>query len=119
MGKVWVVARHEYATNLRRAGFLIFTFGVPLIGLVLLLVTSLFGGQVGGFVESQFAGGAEDQKIGVVDESGRFTPLLPEYRNRFELFGSRDAGREALRSGSVDRLLVIPGDYLESGVLLN
>lgn len=115
MDKVWVVARHEYATNVRRLGFLIFTFGVPLIGLLLLLITTRFSGQVGGFVEDQFAGGAEDQKIGVVDESGRFTPLMPEYRERFELFEAREAGREALRSGSADQLLVIPGDYLESG----
>lgn len=115
MGKVWVVARHEYATNVRRAGFLIFTFGVPLIGLALLVVTSLFSGQVGGFVEGQFAGGEEDLKIGVVDESGRFTPLMPDYRGRFELLANREGGREALREGSVDRMLVIPGDYLESG----
>lgn len=115
MGKVWVVARHEYATNVRRVGFLIFTFGVPLIGLALLVITSLFGGQVGGFVENQFAGETEDQRIGVVDESGHFTPLLPEYRDRFELFDGREAGRESLRGGSLNRLLVIPGDYLQSG----
>lgn len=115
MDKVWVVARHEYATNVRHIGFLIFTFGVPLIGLALMVITGLFSGQVGGFVEDQFVGGAEDQKIGIVDESGRFTPLLPEYGDQFELFNGREAGRAALRGGSVDRLLVIPGDYLESG----
>jgi ABC-2 type transport system permease protein len=115
MGKVWVVARHEYATNVRRVGFLIFTFGVPLIGLALMLITGLFSGQVGGFVEGQVVGGDEEQRIGVVDESGRFAPLLPEYRDHFELFEGREAGREALRGGAIDRLLVIPGDYLESG----
>ena len=75
MGKVWVVARHEYATNVRRIGFLIFTFGVPLIGLALMVITGLFSGQVGGFVENQFVGGAEDQKIGIVDESARTKDL--------------------------------------------
>lgn len=115
MDKVWIVARHEYTTNVRRLGFLIFTLGVPLVGLTLLVITSLFSGQVGGFVEDQFAGGTEDQSIGVVDESGRFASLMPEYENRFELFGGRQAGRGALREGRADRLLGIPGDYLESG----
>jgi ABC-2 type transport system permease protein len=40
---------------------------------------------------------------------------MTDYRGRFELFDGRAAGREALREGSVDRLLVVPEDYLESG----
>lgn len=116
MDRVWIVARHEYATNVRRVGFLLFTFGVPLLGAALLIITSLFSGQVGGFVEDQFVGDAADnQRIGVVDESGRFTPLLPDYREQFEIYEGAQAGREALREESVDRLLVVPADYLESG----
>ena len=116
MSRIWIVARHEYATNVRRIGFLIFTFGVPLLGAALLTITSLFSGQVGGFVEDQFVGDAgENQSIGVVDESGRLAPLLPGYTEQYELLGSREAGREALRGGSIDRLLVVPQDYLESG----
>ena len=116
MSRIWIVARHEYATNVRRIGFLIFTFGVPLLGAALLTITSLFSGQVGGFVEDQFVGDAnENQNIGVVDESGRLAPLLPGYTEQYELLGSREAGREALRGGSIDRLLVVPRDYLESG----
>jgi ABC-2 type transport system permease protein len=116
MNRIWIVARHEYATNVRRVGFLLFTFGVPLLGAALLIITSLFSGQVGGFVEDQFVGDAgENQKVGVVDESGRFTPLLPDYREQYEIFEDKEAGREALRGESVDRLLVVPPDYLESG----
>ena len=116
MNRVWIVARHEYTTNVRRVGFLIFTFGVPLLGAALLTITSLFSGQVGGFVEDQFVGDAgENQSIGVVDESGRLAPLLRGYTEQYELIGSRESGREALRGGSIDRLLVVPQDYLESG----
>ena len=116
MGRIWIVARHEYATNVRRVGFLLFTFGVPLLGAALLVMTSLFSGQVGGFVEDQFVGDAdENQRVGVVDESGRLAPLLPDYRGQYELFGGEQAGREALRGESINRLLVVPPDYLESG----
>ena len=84
MNRVWIVARHEYATNVRRVGFLLFTFGVPLLGAALLIITSLFSGQVGGFVEDQFVGDAdENQKVGVVDESGRLAPLLPGYTEQY------------------------------------
>ncbi|HZY64901.1 MAG TPA: ABC transporter permease [Rubrobacteraceae bacterium] len=118
MSRVWIVARHEYATNVRRLGFLLFTFGVPLLGAALLTITSLFSGQVGGFVESQFVGDAgENKNVGIVDQSGRFTLLLLDYRAQFELYSDVESGREELRGESIDRLLVVPPDYLESGTV--
>ena len=68
--KVWVVARHEYLVNVRRAGFIIMTAIVPVLGLAVLLFGAFFGGQarqLGAFFEKQFDVG--DKAIGVVDES--------------------------------------------------
>ena len=36
--RVWVVARHEYRTNVRRAGFIITTLAVPLLAVALLAI---------------------------------------------------------------------------------
>jgi len=55
--KVWVVARHEYLTNVRRAGFIIMTAAVPALGILVLLFGAFFAGQarqLGAFFERQF-----------------------------------------------------------------
>lgn len=52
---------------------------------------------------------------GVVDGYGAFSPLLPEYEDRYTLYADEDAGRAAMRAGEISLLMVIPEDYLESG----
>ncbi|HID87224.1 MAG TPA: ABC transporter permease [Anaerolineae bacterium] len=113
MGKMWIIARHEYLIGLRRAGFIIMTALVPLLGLVGLLVAAFFGGQAADFLESQFA--PEPRQIGVVDRSGIFTPILPAYRDRYHPFADEEAGQAALLADEITTLLVIPADYVESG----
>jgi ABC-type Na+ efflux pump permease subunit len=69
--KVWVVARHEYLTNVRRAGFIIMTAIVPALGVLALMFGAFFAGQarqLGDFFRRQFDIG--DKAIGVVDQSG-------------------------------------------------
>ena len=73
--KVWVVARHEYLTNVRRAGFIIMTAIIPALGIIGLLLGALFAGQasrLGDFFEEQFDVGSK--RTGVVDASGYFSP---------------------------------------------
>ena len=114
--KVWVVTRHEYLTNVRRAGFIIMTAIVPVLGLAVLLFGAFFGGQarqLGAFFEKQFDVG--DKAIGVVDESGYFSPILPEYRADFVAYGSEGEAEAALEAEEVSKVLVIGEDYLGTG----
>jgi len=114
--KIWVVARHEYLTNVRRVGFIIMTAGVPALGLLLLLLGSLFAGQVrqlGAFFEQQFEVG--DKPIGVVDRSGYFSPILPQYRENFVSYRSETEAEEALKAKHISKVLAIGEDYLETG----
>ncbi len=117
MAKIWIIARHEYLTNLRRIGFRLMLFGIPLLGLIGMLIAGLFSGQIGNALETQFTGGEEarNRSYGVVDQSGRFSPILPEYQRQFTLYDSESVGRDAVRAGEVDQLLVIPEDYLAEG----
>jgi ABC-2 type transport system permease protein len=114
--KVWVIARQDYLTNLRRAGFIIMTLSVPLIGLVLLLGSILFSGQAGAveaMLEQQFDVGGGT--IGIVDRSGYFTPILPAYRDMFIPYESEEAAQAALAARSVTAVIVIDRDYIETG----
>ncbi len=114
--KVWVVARHEYLNNVRRAGFIIMTASVPLLGIVALLIGVFFAGQarqLGEFFEQQFEVG--DKSTGVVDGSGYFSPILPEYQEVFVPYGSEAEAEAALKDEEVSKVLVIGKDYLETG----
>jgi len=116
MRKIWIIARHEYLVNVRRPGFIIMTILVPFLGMLGLLVASFFGGQASAFFERHLA--TEPKRIGVVDDLGAFTPILPTYQDRYRLFADEEAGRAALESDEIALLLVIPEDYLESGEVM-
>lgn len=114
--KVWVVARHEYLTNVRRTGFIVMTAIVPVLGLIALVVGVLLAPQaqrIGESLASFFDTGGK--RIGIVDHSGQFTPLLPEYEETFSAFASDGEAEAAIDAGEVEVVLVIPEDYLETG----
>ncbi|MBN1956099.1 MAG: ABC transporter permease [Anaerolineae bacterium] len=114
--KVWIIARQEYLVNIRRAGFIIMTLALPALGALALLLGALFAGQmeqVGEFFAQQLDTGA--QMIGVVDRSGFFSPLLPQYAEQFIAYEHEEAARTALLDGELSSVLVIGEDYLETG----
>lgn len=114
MSKTFLIAGHEYLTNVRRRGFIITTLIVPVVGLIALIVGSFFTDQATSFFASQVEG---PQQVGVVDNAGLFMPILPDYTEQFQAFDSEEAGREALRAEEIGALLTIPPDYLETGTV--
>jgi len=113
MRKVFIVARQEYLTNVRRVGFIVMTLLVPLMGAVGLFVAAFFGGEAASFFASTFV--PEEGNIGIVDGLGAFTPLLPKYEEQFTLYPDQTEGRAAVRDKVIASLLVIGDDYLETG----
>ena len=114
--KVWVVTRHEYLVNVRRAGFIIMTASVPVLGIVVLLFGAFFAGQarqLGAFFEEQFDVGSK--RIGVVDGSGTFSPILPEYQEDFVPYTSEAEAEAGLTAEEVSAVLLIGEDYLDTG----
>jgi ABC-2 type transport system permease protein len=113
MDKVWIIARHEYLHNVRRTSFIIITALVPVLGALILLIATFFGGQAAAFLERSFA--PEVKEIGIVDQLGAFTPILASYEDRYSLFSDEVAGRAALRADEIGSLMIIPQDYIDSG----
>ena len=87
---------------------------MPILGILGLIVTAFFGGFASRFLESQLTN-PSDKQIGVVDEAGFFTPLLPDFREGFQLFTDVETGRAALLAEEISSLAVIPPDYLQTG----
>jgi ABC-2 type transport system permease protein len=113
LNKVWIIARHEYATNVRRVGFILVTLLIPALGLLGIIVTAFFSGQASSFVRRQLAPGA--RLIGVVDQSGIYTPIDPQFAKRFVAFPDEAAATRALLGDDISTFILIPSDYVRSG----
>jgi ABC-2 type transport system permease protein len=116
MRETLLVARQELLVNLRRPGFVIMTLLIPALGLVALVIASFFGGEVGSFLESQFA--PDQSAVGYVDESGLLAEVTGDYGNEFVAYPDEVQARAALMSDQVDSYFVLPADYLETGKVL-
>ncbi|NLE46613.1 MAG: ABC transporter permease [Chloroflexi bacterium] len=114
--KVWSVARHDYVTHVKRAGFLIMTAAVPAMGALVLIIGAFFAGEaqkLGASFVQQFE--SADRITGIVDTSGYFSTILPEYSDRFILYDSQTDGETALQQEDIAQLLIIGADYIETG----
>lgn len=113
MKKVLTIARHEYWVNVRRLDFIIFTSLVPLLGIVALAVSLIFGRQAGGAIVRMFDGGSD--VTAVVDQSGGFTPILPRFEEEFVPYSDEAEARTALEDDEVQRVVVVPDTYPREG----
>lgn len=117
MNQILTILLYELRRNLFRRGFLISTFGLPLVA-----VAIFFGGQlIGGGDNPQeqinelvFDTEAIDQ-AGYVDYSGAFPQpgeLAAPIMTRFDDEASAET---ALEAGEIDLYYIVPEDYLETG----
>jgi ABC-2 type transport system permease protein len=109
MNRVLIIAWHEYKVNVRRPDFIIFTSLVPLLGIVALLVSVFFGRQAGGAIVRMFDDGPE--VTAVVDQSGRFTPIMPRFESEYVQYSDEAGARTALEDEVVTRVVVVPESY--------
>jgi ABC-2 type transport system permease protein len=113
MSQILLVAGQELWINLRRPGFILMTLLVPALGGLALLLGSLLGSDVEGFLESQFT--PQDTVTGYVDHSDLLDAELPQYVGRFIAYPDEASGRGALLAEEIDALVVLPEDYMDSG----
>ncbi len=115
MRQTLLVAGQELWANVRRPGFIVMTLLIPALGLIGLLVASLFGGQVGSFFESQFS--PNDTAMGYVDQAGVLNVNATEYASSFVAYPDETSAREALLAKEIDSYFVLQADYLETGTV--
>ena len=120
MRRMFDVFRYELSRVIRRKGFLIATFGVPLIGIVLVVGIRL-AGTLPAFNTTQMISQAIEQvndigvtAAGLVDETGQFEPNV-QPGGVLQVFADRDAATEAMNAGDIEGFYVIPVDYMETG----
>lgn len=120
-GKAFTVARHEFLKTVKRKEFLFMTFIFPVFLAAITLVPALLAGMTP----------SEDQSVGYVDMTGSFDFPGEVTNGGFAVgpFGEKSSTIEfvryednpeasrALRAGEISSYLVVPEDFLETGVI--
>jgi hypothetical protein len=120
MRKIVLILRHEIITALSRPGYLLFAFGIPLLGMLIFLGVTLTRGNEP--VEESAVGEQEDIELeveGYVDDSGIIQSIpedLPE--DVLVPFPDEDQALKALEAGDISAYYIIPEDYIVSGELI-
>ncbi len=110
---------YELRRNLRRRGYLLTTFGVPLLALALMFVlqrVNLSSADTANqIVDAMETAGI--QRAGFIDESGLFTGAAAPapYTDVLTEYASEDEARAAIDAGEIEGYYIIAADYMDSG----
>ena len=121
MSKTLLVLRNEIVTTLTRRSFLLATFGLPLVGALVLLGASALNRSSPDVITALTSAPdvSEQQTEGYVDRSGIIESLpanLPE--GRIVPYPTDAAAGQALAAGEISGYYVVPADYVDSGKLV-
>ncbi|RLG25839.1 ABC transporter permease [Methanosarcinales archaeon] len=100
MKKYFLIAKHEFKTNVRRKEFLLMTIGMPLFIFAIIALPVIFVGNMGG---------GEDIKIGYVDATNSF------HSQNFVKYSDHESAKKALFNREITHFFVVPVDYLNTG----
>lgn len=109
MSKMWLVARHEFLTNVRRRSFLFAAFGAPLFTILVMYIVFAIT------VES-FGGTEGIGLIGYVDESGVLAAAIDQPED-FRPYPDGNTARAAMDAGEIDGYFSLPSNYIDTGVV--
>ena len=109
MNKTLLIFRHELLHTIKRTGFIIMTFIVPLVALLAIGVFHLISGIA--------KPTAEVTTIGYVDEAGGFDQYTSQGNITFVRFDTPDDATKALVKGDIKEYFVIPPNYVSTGVI--
>jgi ABC-2 type transport system permease protein len=118
---ILTIAGHEYVVGVRRPSYLFFTFLIPALGGLTLLIVFFVAGRATSFAD--FAGqigvgnSSAPRPVGLVDHSGLFVPVPAQYAPHFTAFPDENSARQALLAKTIPAYVVIPSDYLKTGEL--
>lgn len=109
MDKTLLLIKHEFFITIRRKAFIILTLAFPIIALL-----GILAGQV---VPGMIKPSAEAEKIGYVDNVGRFTDSIS--RGKIELipFKTETEAKNALVNKDIVEYFIIPPDYISTGLI--
>jgi ABC-2 type transport system permease protein len=109
MNKTLLIFRHELLHTLKRTGFIVLTIALPVLALLGIGVLHVLSGIA--------TPPAEVTRIGYVDELGGFDQFTTQDNVQFIRFDTTEKATQALISNDIIEYLVIPADYISTGVI--
>jgi ABC-2 type transport system permease protein len=109
MNKTYLIFRHEFLHTIRRTGFILLTFALP--------VLALLGIGIFHIVSGVAKPPAELTRIGYVDEVGGFDQFTAQGNITFVRFNTPDAATQDLINKDITEYFVIPPDYTSAGII--
>jgi ABC-2 type transport system permease protein len=109
MNKSFLIFKHEFLSTIRRKGFIILTFILPVLALLGIGIFHIASGVV--------KPSAEIMKVGYIDETGSFNQFTVEGNTMFVRFDIPDAATQALVKKEITEFFVIPRDYISKGLI--
>ena len=110
MSKTYLMFKQEFLQAIKRVGFIVLTFIVPVLALLAIglyeLVTTLTEPSV-----------KEVTTVGYVDEVGIFNDQTDQGLIKLVPFASREDATRALLNKDVSEYIVVPSDYTSSGTV--
>jgi ABC-2 type transport system permease protein len=111
VNKVWIIARHEFVTAVKKVSYIILTLSLPVIVILGMLVY---------YGITQWAGEkppTEKPSIGYIDNTGLFDEYTTTDAVNFVPYAADDAAKQELLSGNISEYFIIPADYLDTGTV--
>ena len=112
---VWNVFLYELARNIRRKGFLFATFGIPVIGFVIMMGVQLFAQTTTEDQIAELEFDAQGITAGYVDWSGLFPEPGPYMENVLTRYETEANAHDALVRGDIEIYYIIAADYRDTG----
>lgn len=108
MHKAWLVAKHEFLTNITKRSFLIAALGVPLFIIILMGVIILV--SVSAETDASALG-----VIGYVDQADVLAQLPDDLEATYRAYPDVEAAQAALDAEEIGAYFTLPENYFETG----
>lgn len=109
INKTFLVFRYEFLAMIRRAGFIIVTLIVPLIGILAIVAYQIITGTMEPSVEIT--------NIGYIDEAGGFDNYTKQGNVELVRYDAVAQANEALVKEEIEQYVIITQDYLNIGMI--
>src|SRR5210317_1266022 len=119
MKKTLLVMKTEIVNTVMRPSFIILTFGLPLVGFLVMTVFTNMGDSGIESFESFIGPSFVEEKQGYVDLGDTIKVMpsdLPE--GALLAYPNEEAAHQALESGEISSYYIIPENVIESGELV-
>jgi ABC-2 type transport system permease protein len=110
MNKTTLIFRYELTHTLKRVGFIIMTFIVPVLALLGIIIFQIVGNVLK-------PSAPETVSIGYVDQQGSFNNYTTQGNISLVRYNTPEDATTALLEKKVTEYFVIPADYLTTGII--